>query len=122
MDPLRPPAPSPVQERDRYKCVYCGQDGLASIENWHASCIDHFQPRSAGGTDDDSNRVTACHLCNSIKGHSDFGPFSEAVLKKAQEYVLAERAKWEATLAIVRKRVLGKHDEGPEGAVAAGAN
>jgi hypothetical protein len=60
-----------ILARDDYKCVYCGYDAGASLDAWrHGSmCIDHFIPRSRGGTDDDSNLFAACGACNSGKGH-----------------------------------------------------
>lgn len=46
--------------RDNFRCQYCGatpQDG-AKLH------IDHIHPRSKGGTDDISNLITACEICN----------------------------------------------------------
>ena len=40
-------------------CVYCGR---------RATCHDHIWPKSRGGGDQESNRVPACHECNSSKG------------------------------------------------------
>jgi hypothetical protein len=40
------------------KCVYCGE---------HATALDHVRPKSRGGTEDMSNLVPACQLCNSEK-------------------------------------------------------
>lgn len=51
---------SRIIERDKGACVYCG-----SIEpKMH---VDHVVPLSRGGTNDDSNLVTACRSCNVSK-------------------------------------------------------
>lgn len=41
-------------------CFYCG-DPLAST-------VDHLIPTARGGTDDQRNLTSACHMCNSRKG------------------------------------------------------
>jgi hypothetical protein len=51
------------------RCGYCGvheDEAGAELE------IDHFQPRSAGGTDEPANLVSSCTTCNRLKG--DFWP------------------------------------------------
>jgi hypothetical protein len=52
--------------RDRFECVYCHRSifhGIDKIE------LDHFVPRSAGGSHNTSNLVAACHRCNQRKGY-----------------------------------------------------
>jgi hypothetical protein len=68
----------PIQQRDNYICQYCGKDGLASLDNWHDCTIDHFIPRSYGGTDEAENHVTACRHCNALKGESVFETMEHA--------------------------------------------
>ena len=41
------------------QCVYCGSD---------ASHVDHQTPRARGGSDEISNLVPSCALCNIAKG------------------------------------------------------
>lgn len=61
--------------RDQYKCVYCERDILESFDTFSASHLDHLKPRRFGGSDDDVlNRVTACGVCNHIKGAFDPSP------------------------------------------------
>lgn len=51
-----------VFARDNYTCVYCG----AKPDRWLLE-MDHVVPRSRGGSDDQSNLVTACQSCNGSK-------------------------------------------------------
>jgi hypothetical protein len=71
-----------VYERDGFKCVYCGYDGKASPEAWHRGRfnIDHWIPRSKGGTDEMENLRTACGACNSGKGDNEFPSLEAAQL------------------------------------------
>ena len=47
------------------RCGYCG---LSEAEIGAELTFDHFQPRSAGGSDEAENTVYACHACNEFKG------------------------------------------------------
>lgn len=52
-----------VFARDDFRCVYCGaarKDGAVLV-------VDHGDPFSKGGADDESNYVTACKPCNDGK-------------------------------------------------------
>ena len=55
-----------VLERDGFKCRYCGRGAKENV----VLQVDHVVPRSAGGTDDLSNLLTACSECNGGKGHA----------------------------------------------------
>lgn len=50
-------------QRDRYRCQYCGKEGLG-----HELTIDHVLPRHRGGKHEWSNVVSACTTCNHRKG------------------------------------------------------
>jgi 5-methylcytosine-specific restriction endonuclease McrA len=85
--------------RDRFCCVYCDQDILASFDSFAASHLDHLKPESARGPCEDVwNRVTACGVCNSLKGTYDPVPgekvtkanFSTAVAN-AKDYIQKKR-------------------------------
>jgi len=60
-----------VRERFGFRCGYCG---VHEHQVGAELAIDHFQPRSHGGTDELDNLVithfvgTRCHACNSHKG------------------------------------------------------
>ncbi|MGH2410881.1 MAG: HNH endonuclease [Chloroflexota bacterium] len=61
-----------VRQRYGERCGYCGvheSEAGAELET------DHFQPKSAGGTDDLDTLVYCCPSCNRLKG--DFWPASD---------------------------------------------
>jgi 5-methylcytosine-specific restriction endonuclease McrA len=83
-----------VLERDRYRCCYCGLDGLASFENALIMSVDFVVPRAHKGKKDQSNLVACCRPCNMIKGRRVYGSLEEArtyVLRRREEL----RKAWE---------------------------
>jgi 5-methylcytosine-specific restriction endonuclease McrA len=98
---MRPPV-NPIQKKDDYRCFYCGKDGLASLDNWHDSVVDHLLPRKYGGTDDADNLITSCHYCNAIKGDQQFASGEDA-----KAYVQNRRAQLQVIFESVRKAVRG---------------
>jgi hypothetical protein len=68
-----------ASQREAIRRAYHFQCGYCSVhENDVGSAleIDHFQPLSRGGTDEESNLVYTCSACNKAKG--DFWPPSHA--------------------------------------------
>lgn len=63
-----------ILERDNFRCVYCGRGHESGVQ-LH---IDHIDPKSAGGSDDEENLVTACIECN-------LGKF-DAILRQREEF------------------------------------
>ncbi len=61
--------PHPLHEQVRqtfaFRCAYCG---VGEAEAGGEFTVDHYQPRAAGGSDDLSNLLYACHRCNQYKG------------------------------------------------------
>ena len=58
-----------VRRAYNHRCGYCGvheEEVGSTLE------MDHFRPRSAGGSDDPDNLVYCCPACNRLKG--DFWP------------------------------------------------
>jgi len=87
-----------ILERDRYRCQYCGLDGLASFENSLIMTVDFLHPRARKGKKVATNLVTACRPCNVIKGYRTFDSLEDAkayVLKRRVEL----RKEWESLTA-----------------------
>jgi len=53
-----------VRHRYEYRCGYCG---ISETEAGGELTVDHFQPVSAGGPDENDNLVYACFRCNLFK-------------------------------------------------------
>jgi CRISPR/Cas system Type II protein with McrA/HNH and RuvC-like nuclease domain len=51
-----------LYHRDYGKCFFCGKELI-----YGKMSIDHYLPRSKGGTDDVFNLVTSCKNCNGTK-------------------------------------------------------
>ena len=48
-----------ILQRDNFKCAYCGKVvSEAELE------VDHIMPRSKGGSNEETNLITACFECN----------------------------------------------------------
>lgn len=61
-----------ILHRDRYRCRYCG----ASSHETRLE-IDHYIPVAIGGSNEMSNLVTACELCNA--GKSALNPLTTTI-------------------------------------------
>jgi len=88
---------SRIFARDAFKCVYCDYDG-STFERWRYLAVDHFIPKSAGGTEDDGNMVTACIDCNVMKGTFKFATVAEARVA-ITTWIAGERRIFEAAFA-----------------------
>lgn len=62
---IRSDARLAIYIRDGFACAYCGRD-LRNAAPADVT-LDHLLPRSAGGTNDATNLVTACRSCNSSR-------------------------------------------------------
>ena len=54
-----------LRARYDFRCGYCG---IREVDAGAELTVDHFQPRSHGGSDDTDNLVYCCHACNEFKG------------------------------------------------------
>jgi 5-methylcytosine-specific restriction endonuclease McrA len=62
---IRPEKRFAIYLRDEFTCQYCGTDlRSASAEE---VTLDHLKPRIKGGSNAESNLVTACRACNSSR-------------------------------------------------------
>ena len=86
-----------ILERDRFRCQYCGLDGMANFENSLIMSVDFVIPRARKGKNDPRNLVAACRPCNVIKGERAFNSFEDA-----KNYVVGSREKlrkeWESKM------------------------
>ena len=73
-----------ILERDDYKCRYCGVGVRCDVDALapNKATIDHIVPLSAGGSNKESNLVTACWQCNESKGKTLLLATQKGVLKK----------------------------------------
>src|ERR1700692_3440601 len=98
--PLTPEEGLKILERDRYRCQYCGLDGLASFENSLVMTVDFVFPRARHGRKNAKNLCPACRPCNVLKGRRVFKN-----LEDAKAYVLQRRAelrqRWENRAALL---------------------
>jgi HNH endonuclease len=62
VNPLHPT----VSERALYRCEYCHAPELASNLEWE---VEHIQPKSVGGSDDQENLALSCRACNMHKSN-----------------------------------------------------
>jgi 5-methylcytosine-specific restriction endonuclease McrA len=82
-----------IFRRDGFRCVYCGFDG-STFEGWAFLQVDHFKPRSKGGTEESENLVTACIVCNQMKGAFEWPTIEEAKIE-IQKWWRQMREYWE---------------------------
>lgn len=81
--------------RHGWRCVYCGRDLLASMDDLMAAGSDHFVPVSRGGSRNQENLVAACALCGQLKADIHCESIEHArlvIAARRQEYA----AVWEA--------------------------
>jgi hypothetical protein len=92
-----------ILERDRYRCQYCGLDGMSNFENSLVMSVDFVVPRARKGKKDPHNLVASCRACNLIKGKRVFNS-----LEEAKAYVSRRRAElreeWNARMAKLQTR------------------
>ncbi|MBL8514417.1 MAG: HNH endonuclease [Betaproteobacteria bacterium] len=87
-----------VFHRDNHRCVYCGRDMMTDFDTFWTTEEDHLIPSSRCGMSDSDNIVTACSVCNRMKGN--FTPamsysrdIREAYIHAIREHIMAQRAK-----------------------------
>ena len=74
-----------VFERDNRRCVYCGRDLMIDFDTFMITEEDHLIPLSKNGPDSDENIVTACSVCNRLKGN--YMPDTEFSAEKKDQYI-----------------------------------
>ena len=76
---MKPDPRQHIYEKYNFTCQYCGWSGATNFEQWIRGrfAIDHVVPTKHGGSDDDSNLVLACGVCNTLKGQEPCQSVSE---------------------------------------------
>jgi 5-methylcytosine-specific restriction endonuclease McrA len=107
-----------IFERDRYRCVYCGQ--VYPVEEL---TVDHVQPRSRGGDRSAGNLVTACMGCNTRKGRQRLATFLAANVDARRNFFRYATAVWPRHLRAVEEQIVGRlaSDAGSGGCQTSGA-
>src|SRR5487761_763324 len=62
---MRPEEREALRRRFGFRCGYCS---VGEADAGSELTVDHFQPRSQGGSDTSDNWVYSCHACNEFKG------------------------------------------------------
>jgi hypothetical protein len=75
MNWIRPEKRLAIYLRDGLACCWCG----AAVEDGTKITLDHLTAHSAGGSNESSNLVTACHRCNSARGNRSVRVFAGRV-------------------------------------------
>ena len=87
-----------IFKRDGFQCSYCGAHPPKAILH-----VDHIEPVSLGGSNDDDNLTTACQDCNLGKSNVPLTNVSESLSSRAKE--VAEReAQLRGYQEIMRKK------------------
>lgn len=68
-----------IYERDRKKCFYCRKS-----LNFRQITLDHYLPKSKGGTKEVFNLVLSCRKCNRLKGNSVPMDYEERIINLFQ--------------------------------------
>ena len=66
-----------LRARFNFACGYCG---VSETQSGASLTVDHFQPTSRGGTDEEANWIYACFACNGFKGAFLVAPPGEFLL------------------------------------------
>jgi HNH endonuclease len=90
-----------LAKNSNWKCYWCDQDLCEQLGYQNTATTEHVVPRSKGGENNKSNRVSACHRCNWTRRDMDseefkelastFQPDSRPVEDGRVEYITATR-------------------------------
>lgn len=99
MNWIRPAKRLSIYLRDGLACCYCGE----GVEDGAKLTLDHLTPHCEGGSNHETNLVTACHRCNSSRGKRDWRAFAAAVAGYLNHGVLPEQVVRHIETTVQRK-------------------
>lgn len=82
-----------IYERDGGKCGYCGK-----TISFKRHTIDHIQPRTRGGNNNNQNLITSCMACNQRKGNK--------TLSEYLQWLILEGYRTNRGVNYIRERVM----------------
>lgn len=90
---------------DGWKCAYCLLD-LTTVPRAYVT-VDHVLPRSAGGSNDVTNLLTSCHMCNSRRRDTPITDFvgAETMVRLLRDYPRVARTIVETMTKVQRAQV-----------------
>src|SRR5262245_2812857 len=74
-----------IFERDEWQCWYCGIE-IEESSAFSSASIDHLLPESRGGSNEESNLVTACRSCNSKKNNRTLEEYRAYIRATLNDY------------------------------------
>ena len=80
-----------IWAKTRGVCAHCGRKASSQSQT-----IDHFVPKSQGGTYDYRNLLPLCRECNRERGSNDIDPFK--YYKYAPSYVIKDSLRYKRQL------------------------
>jgi 5-methylcytosine-specific restriction endonuclease McrA len=100
-----------IYMRDGMACVYCGK----GIEHGITLTLDHIKPFSKGGSNEATNLITACSLCNSARGNKPIRAYADTQTvkrinkqrvrkldRKTAKHILSNRPSFKAAVYSVK--------------------
>lgn len=108
------PITAVVAIRAGFRCEYCGEDMIGSLNAFFTWVLDHIIPKSrfaVGDPDDPENLALSCHTCNSLKSTYDPREGAEGMngrtfLSQARKHVEEKRQKNQVWLDRVRRAAI----------------
>jgi 5-methylcytosine-specific restriction endonuclease McrA len=92
----------------RFRCIYCDSDLLATYDAYNSWQWDHIFPTSKGGEHTVENIAICCKACNYLKrAYIPSGATREEQIVDARRYVLEMRKRLESELSALRDLVRG---------------
>ncbi len=100
-----------IFRRDNNQCIYCERSIIKCFEIYHSSTEDHLYPKSCGGASNDENLVTACNLCNSLKGNYKPSIDDDKLLKDGNGKIYIKEEERVKYIEAIRREIKSRKEE-----------